>query len=192
MSEISRRQFIGSAAALAPAAALPLGATPPQSPRLDEETLTVLAETVLPGELGPAGIRRVVQGFQRWLAEYRPAAEVNHGYGTDRIEYTPAHPGPGWAAQLEALNLESKERHGNPFSWLTPEQRREVIRAQLARERLDRLPEPAEARHVAVGLLAYFYSTPEATDLCYRARVGAFACRPLAESTQRPLPLAGS
>lgn len=187
MAKIDRRQFLQSAAALVPAAATaPACACGAQSTRLDEETLTALGEAVLPGELGAQGIQRVCAGFQRWLAEYRPAAEVNHGYGTDRIEYTPAHPGPGWAAQLEALNLESKERQGNPFSWLTVEVRRELIRSQLARERLDRLPDPAEARHVAVGLLAYFYATPEASDLCYQAAIGAYGCRPLETAAEKP------
>lgn len=189
MADLSRRRFLQTAAALVPASAVPGRALGAQSPRLDEETLTALGETVLPSELGAQGIQRVCAGFQRWLAEYRPAAEVNHGYGTDRVDYTPAHPGPGWAAQLEALNLESKERQGNPLSWLPVEQRREVIRHQLARDRLDRLPAPAEARHVAVGLLAYFYATPEANDLCYQASIGPYGCRPLETVAEKPTAL---
>lgn len=194
MSRITRRSFIQSAAVLVPTAALPDAVradepAPQQWVPLDDAQLTALGEAVLPSELGPQGLQRVLAGFQSWLAEYRPVAEINHGYGTDRIDYTPAHPGPGWRAQLEALELEGKVRYGNPFTWLEPEQRREIIRSQLAREHLDRLPHPADARHVAVGLLAYFYSTPQATDLSYQAAIGRFGCRALERAPEKPAEL---
>jgi hypothetical protein len=51
------------------------------------------------------------------------------------------------------------------------------------------LPEIDRAPHIAVGLLAHFYSSAAAQDLCYRARIGKGTCRPLAESPRRPLPL---
>ncbi len=44
-------------------------------------------------------------------------------------------------------------------------------------------------RHVAVGLLAYFYATPAATDLAYRAKISRHTCRPLAYASRRPRPL---
>jgi hypothetical protein len=153
---------------------------------LDDATLRALGEAVLPEELEVERLQHVVTGFQSWLAGYRPAAEVTHGYGTGNLEYTPAHPGPGWAAQLEALDLEAKARFGAGFAALSRERRANMIRRELARERGDRLPDPVQARHVAVGLLAYWAQTPEATNLCHRARIDPYRCRPLAEQTEKP------
>lgn len=197
MSEVNRRTFLKTVATAATALpAVAVGACAPAGTgtgtSLDDGTLRALGEIVLPGELGADGIGRAVTGFQAWLAGYRPAAEVTHGYGTGNLDYTPAHPGPGWAAQLEALDLEAKERFGEAFAALSKDQRTEMIRRQLAREQVDRLPDPVQARHVAVGLLAYWAQTPEATNLCYQAKIDPLTCRPLGEQIQKPAALTGS
>jgi hypothetical protein len=153
---------------------------------LEGPTLEAVAEVTLPAELGPEGIRRVVLEFRQWLADYQPAAETNHGYGTADLEYTPAHPGPGWASQLEALDLEANQRHGMAFAHLDRERRTGMIRAAIGRDRSERLGDPSEARHVAVGLLSYFYARPEAANLCYQAAIDRFGCRPLSEVAQHP------
>jgi hypothetical protein len=38
-------------------------------------------------------------------------------------------------------------------------------------------------------MLAHFYESPEAADLCYEAQIGKNQCRPLAASLRKPLPL---
>lgn len=200
MSDLNRRHFLktagGAVVAGAAGAAVGTGACAApaarSAPELPGATLGALAEVVLPGELGAEGTARTVRDFQVWLAGYRPAAEVTHGYGTGEIDYTAAHPGPGWAAQIEALDLEAQQRFGSAFTALSKERRTGLIRSQLARERGDRLPDPADARHVALGLLAFWAQTPEATNLCYKARIDPNACRPLAEQAREPAPLAGS
>ena len=198
MSDVNRRAFVKAAvAAAASAAAGSSAACAPESATrnaaaLPHAMLLALAQVVLPQELGADGTARVVSGFEAWLAGYRPAAEVTHGYGTGDLEYTPANPGPGWAAQLQALELEAQARHGAPFASLGEEQRADMIRQQLARERGDRLPDPVQARHVAIGLLAWWAQTPEATNLCYRARIDPNTCRPLSVQGSRPASLAGS
>jgi len=188
MSALDRRRFLKTVATAVPAVAVgacaPAGTATGTS--LDEGTLRALGEAVLPGELGADGIGRAVADFRAWLAGYRPAAEVTHGYGTGSLDYTPAHPGPGWAAQLEALDLEAEERFGEAFAALRLDHRTEMIRRQLARERVDRLPDPVQARHVAVGLLAYWAQTPEATNLCYQAKIDPLTCRPLGEQAKKP------
>jgi len=191
MSALDRRRFIQSIATAVPASALVGCAGAVRSTAMESRTLDAVAEAILPSELGPGGMRRALAGFRQWLAEYRPAAEVNHGYGTGELGYTPAHPGPGWAAQLEALDLEAQQRYGAGFVELTAEQRREMLRGHLARERAASLPDPADARHVALGLLAHFYASPQAADLCYRASIGRFGCRPLTEVGRRPPSLEG-
>jgi hypothetical protein len=42
---------------------------------------------------------------------------------------------------------------------------------------------------VAVALLAHFYGTPAATDLCYNAQIGRQTCRPLSAQARKPLPM---
>lgn len=192
MAEINRRGFLGSVAAALPVAAashLALKRTKPGAPRLDDELVRALGHAVLPAELGSDGIDRVVAGFHIWLEEYEPGAELNHGYGTADIEFTPADPTASWQSQLNELEREAQQRFQLSFVRLDSEGRRGIVRRQISGDRLDRLPRPHRARHVAVGLLAYFYSTPEATDLCYQAAIGKHNCRPLARSPREPISL---
>jgi len=197
MSALDRRRFLKTAAGAAAAAVAAGGpaaacAPPPGTAALDDRTLFALGETVLPAQLGADGVQRAVGGFQAWLAGYQPAVETTHGYGTGNLDYTPAHPGPGWAAQLEALNLEADQRFGSAFAQLSEQRRTEMLRRLIARERVDRLPDPVQARHVAVGLLAYWAQAPEATNLCFQARIDPYTCRGLAEQSRKPAELAGS
>jgi hypothetical protein len=50
------------------------------------------------------------------------------------------------------------------------------------------MPAPADAHHVALGLLAWFYASPAAEDLCYRAAIGRGSCRSLADVERAPAP----
>lgn len=194
MSELSRRDFVGTVAAALPVLATPataaarVPARPADLARAD--ALDALADVVLPAELGEAGVRAAVAGFRIWLAAYEPVAEANHGYGTGEIEYLPADPAPGWNAQLDALDVEATKRYGGPFASLDPDRRRALVEARLAPVRGDRLPVPHEAPHVALGLLAWWCATPAANDLAYRARIGRESCRPLAQTVDEPAAIA--
>ena len=160
-------------------------------PRLapNASLLEALGDAVLPAELGPYGVTRAVNEFQQWMDGYRPGAEANHGYGTGRIDRVPADPRPQWRAQLAALDTEAR-RGGNSFAGLSRERRQAIVRTTLAGERGESLPSPLAARHVAVALLAHFYESSLATDLCYDAQIGRQQCRPLAAQTQHPVALA--
>jgi len=171
-----------TAAEAAPALQAPDG-------RPDPHLLLALGRAVLPSELGAAGIERVVAEFATWVSEYRLGAELDHGYGTSEIEYTPEHPGPRWAEQLKSLDAESRRRKGKPFVALSAEEQRELIGAQIGDSSADGFPPPARAQHVAVGLMAYFTASPQATDLCYQAEIGKDTCRDLAASSARPASL---
>ncbi len=201
MTDTDRRNFIKKSAAAAAAlgisgaeaaasqAPMPAREIPPA------ETLRAVGAAVLPaGDLGPDGIDQVVTDFEAWIDGFEPVAEMPHGYlnrGLANIRYGPPHPGPRWAAQVEALELEAAKRHQSAFSRLSIEDRRALIQGQLGRDELGRLPSPGQARHVAVGLMAYFYAGSEATDLCYRASIGRFKCRGLATLGREPQSLAG-
>ena len=184
MSELSRRGFVKGVAAALPVLAVP-ARVHAQTP-LDAALLQAVAEAVLPSELGADGIARATQAFQAWLAAYEPVAERSHGYGTAELDYLPPDPAPGWSAQLQALDLEAQRRHGGGFISMDVEARRVLLMRHMSSERGPRLPDPLEARHVAVGLLAWWCASPAAADLCHRASIGRQSCRPLSSVMERP------
>jgi hypothetical protein len=182
---VSRRQFVAWVSGAVPLVLVArradaLGARWLAS---DEATMRALAAAILPSELGATGVARVSAAFQRWIDDYRENVELVHGYGTSALRVTRASPRARWAAQLESLR-----RSG--FNEKPVAQRRDAVRAMLATERADRMPDVAGAAHVALGLLAFYYSRSEAADLCYRAQIGRDTCRPLSQASRKPLPLA--
>ena len=192
MSELDRRRFLGSLAAAVPAAKLAHLAThqqaPPAPQPLDDELLHALGAGVLPAELGNQGMERVVRDFQRWLDRYTPNAETNHGYGTGDIGYTPDDPAPRWSDQLARLDGDARQQFHAGFAELDVATKQRIVREHLTEDRLDRMPRPHLANHVAVGLLAYFYASADATDLCYERAIGKNSCRPLSRSADEPGP----
>ena len=197
---ISRRGFVKAATAALPVVVLP-GCAPQAEPTrtsqagntgdrlLDAATLRGVADVVLPSEPGPDATERVVVGFEAWIAAYRPAAELDHGYGSGEIRYTGPDPAPGWKAQLEAWDLEARQRHGAAFAELERPIRESFIRDQLRGER--NLSAPAQAHNVALGLLSWWTGSVAATDLCHGVAIGSQSCRPLSELGSVPRPLAG-
>jgi len=178
----TRRRFVLGVAALVP---LPFVARRLHGlavASLDPVRLRALAAAVLPAELGAGGLERTAQAFEQWLAGYRESAELLHGYGTGEIHVTGPSPALRWAAQLDAL--------GPSFASRTVSERQAEVRAAVGTGRFAGFPPIDRAPHLALGLLAFFYDSPEATDLCYRAAIGRNSCRPLATSARMPLPLA--
>lgn len=180
----TRRHFLLGLAALVPLPFVARRLHARAVAALDPARLRALGAAVLPSELGPTGVERTVAAFERWLAGYREGAELLHGYGTPDIRVSGPSPALRWAAQLEAL--------GQNFTTLDRAARQTAVRGALetAGSRFAALPPVDRAPHLAIGLLAFYYSSPEATDLCYQARIGPNRCRPLGESSRKPLPLA--
>jgi len=152
-------------------------------------TLAALGDAVLPSELGASGTGRAVSDFQRWMDGYRPGAEANHGYGTGKLEQVAPDPRAQWKSQLAALDAEARRGGGQSFAALSRERRQALVRTALAGERAESLPSPLAAKHVALALLAHFYDSPAATDLCYNAQIGRQQCRPLAAQQKAPVAL---
>lgn len=194
---ISRRGFVKAATAALPVVVLPgcapqgerTGSSQADARILDPTMLRAVADVVLPSEPGPDAIELAVAGFEAWVAGYRPAAELDHGYGSGDIRYTGPDPAPGWKAQLEAWDLEARQRHGVAFAVLERSVRESYIRDQLRGER--NLPAPAQAHNVALGLLSWWTESTAATDLCHGAAIGSQTCRPLSEVGAVPRPLTG-
>lgn len=201
MSEQDRRAFLKTAAAV-PGAAIAgsLGlqgcapgdvaaATTRPQVTLPEAPLRALADVALPtAELGEEGTTEAVRAFRDWVEGFEPAAELDHPYLTDELRYGPPHPGPRWTAQLEAMDLESNRRSGRSLAEISTDERREVLRRALRGGNTNLPGSPAQAEHVVVGLLAWFYGTPLATDLCYGAEVGRHRCRGIRSLPEEPSP----
>lgn len=195
----SRRRFLKSSGAVVAAVAAPAGVaaaakqeTQALSLSLELPVLQAFAEAVLPEEIGPDGVRDTLRDFVTWMNGFEPVAELPHPYlSSVEVQYGPAHPAPRWASQLQALDLLATKEHGVGLAGLPLKTRRDLIAADLERHGAEeRFPTPAEAGHVAAGLLARFYSRPKATDLAYGVRINAQACRDLASGADMPAPLA--
>ena len=210
MTKNTRRKFIKQSATLITGLTLS-GCdslkTSPSQVTLDPEILGALGEAVLPkSALGPAGVFRVVSDFQKWLRGFKPAAELDHPYlKSHEIPYGPPDPRLRWASQLEALEIKAHKQHGASFWKLVQEEKLNLVRREIQENPLDSListpvgtptsgrrnsfPTASRAGYVAVGLLAYFYSTSEANDLCYLAGIGEHTCRGFGTATVKPVSL---
>lgn len=163
------------------AAVAPARATPPEP-----DTLVALAAAVLPASLGGERIDAVVAGFRSWQRGYSPGADRGHGYGHTRLVEAPQSPAAGYARQLDALEAVARTKGAARFSSLGAADQHAVLDAALKAAQVERLPERPDGRHVAADLLAYFFRSSEANDLCYRAQIGRDTCRGLADSPETP------
>ena len=192
MPSLSRRTFLTAIAAALPAEAFirlahaaAVDDLAGLSPRMQ-----ALGQAVLPAELGSKRVVAIVDQFQRWIAGYREHAELVHGYGTSKLEWTGPTPATRWATQLDELDRAAVRDHGRPFAALPIAQRQELVRVALNFFKEERIPPVGRCPHVALALLAHFYASDAATDLCYDAKILRENCRPLAMSSRKPLPLA--
>jgi hypothetical protein len=191
MTESDRRTFLKQSATAVAALAVTRCLPGEAGRALDDSTLHAVAEAVLPSELGPDRTSRVVAEFGRWLSEFEPEAELDHGYISSEITYAPPDPTPLWADQLGALERAAQGEHGAPFSELEVSARQAILRQRIAGEQPATLGPAIQADHVAVAVMAFFYATPEAVDVCYRAGIGERTCRPLDAATEAPAPEQG-
>ena len=155
---------------------------------LDPVRLRSLADAVLPESLTEEEREAAVVAFEVWLGGFQPVAELRHPYGGDVVPYGPPDPEPGWSAQLDALDLAARARHGASFVELDRSERRGVLDEHVADEGQG-FPAPARARHVAVGLMAHYFGSPVANDRCYGRRIDQAACRSTDGVSQVPPPL---
>ena len=193
MASLPRRRFVLQAAGLLPLPFLARRLHATAVADLDARQLRALAEALLPSELGAAGVERAVSGFERWLAGYREGVELVHGYGTGELRYTGPSPALRWSNQLRALAAAAQQQHNTSFDLLSVAQRQALVQSALESGGASQRPAltaVSRAPHLAIGLLSYFFETPEAADLCYGVKIGANSCRPLAQSPRPPLPLA--
>jgi hypothetical protein len=184
---MNRRSVLTRLALGLPAARLAARHTAPGATGLgpQQTSLLALAEAVLPGELGSAGVAQVSERFMAWVRAWREGAEADHGYGHTALRHTGPSPVARYREELAALEAAARHRGGG-LAELPLERRRSLVEDALrdARE----LPQRPGAHHVALDLMAFFFRSVEANDLCYRARIGRDTCRGLPDSGEPPAP----
>jgi hypothetical protein len=177
-------QLLGGAAAWAGFPAPPF-AQPVALGTTDEIRLRALAEVVLPRELSDAARAQVVDGFLRWIRNYREGAEMDHGYGFTRLRRTPTSPAARYPAQLAALDRAAQAK-GSSFESIDAGGRRAVVSASIDAAKIERLPVHPTGEHIATDLMGFYFHGEAANDLAYRAAIRRDSCRGLPGSESTP------
>lgn len=144
--------------------------------------LLAVAGATLPAEIGAAGQRAAVDQFLRWVADYQPGAERDHGYGVTGLRSMPPSPAANYTAQLNDLDRAA----GGSLATASPADRQRVVSAAIAAANVRDLPARPNGAHVATDLMSLYFNSPAANDLAYRRAIGRDACRSLAGSDARP------
>jgi len=137
-----------------------------------------LAAIVLPESLGRKATDAIAGRFAKWVREYKSGAELEPGYGNPRLRFQLSSPAPVYLTQLESL--------GRAFGGVAPKARRPLVEAALAEAKVAELPPVPDGKHVASGLMSFYFFSSAANDLCYRAAVRKYECRGLGGSENPP------
>jgi hypothetical protein len=150
--------------------------------------LQSIAPTVLPSSLGASQAKAIADKFVAWTRGYREGVALAHGYGHPRLQKSGASPVPGYVSQLAALESEVRRR-GTLWPALDRETQRAILEAAFAKAGVRTLPPRPLGQHVVADLMAFYFRSSEANDLCYNALINREMCRPIAITTRKPDPL---
>ena len=148
-----------------------------------------VAATVLPSALGRAGQDEAVDAFLRWARNYKEGVPLSHGYGHPRLARSGPSPAGGYPGQIEALRQAAQSRGGR-FGALPLETRRALLDDAFRAAGVRNLPGRPDGTHVVADLMAHYFRSSAASDLCYNARIGRHTYRAIQVTTFRPRPLA--
>ncbi len=149
-----------------------------------------VASTVLPSVLGAKGQDEAVDNFLRWLRDYREGVPLSHGYGEPRLVRTGPSPASGYGTQIAALQMAATERGGR-FGALPLPARRAILDEAFAQAGIQSLPSRPDGQHIIADLMAHYFRSSAANDLCYNVRIGRHTFRAIRVTTVRPVPLNG-
>jgi len=130
-----------------------------------------VATLVLPSTANPD---QIADRFVRYVREYRPGADTEHGYGFTRVRPKPPSPVQDYMRQLAALPT--------PLT-------KEAVSAALEQSQIKDLPRIPDGKSVIADLMSFYFRSAEANDLCYRAAIQRDTCRGLEGSSRKPQPL---
>ena len=181
-------QWIASCAAVLPFQRVRLLAQPRELTPDAIATLHEIAPTVRPASLGAGRVRGTVDRFVQWTRGYREGVATTHGYGHPRLQKTGASPVPGYVSQLAALDADARAKGGR-WSSLDLETRRALLDAALTKASVRTLPPRPIGQHVVADLMAFYFRSSEANDVCYSAMIQREVCRPIAVTIRKPEPL---
>jgi hypothetical protein len=133
-----------------------------------------LAYIVLPSSLGIKGCDEIAERFIRYVKEYRPGADTDHGYGVTHVRPKPPSPVQTYLQQLHTFP--------SPLT-------RAAVEQALAEAKIQELPRTPDGKNVIADLMSFYFRSSDANDLCYRAAVGRDKCRGLSGSENPPTPL---
>ena len=154
-------------------------------PGARRETLTQVAETVLPSALGRTGTEAAIEQFVQWVREYRAGAAQSPGYGAPRVRFKAPSPAPRYQAQLEELAT-------GPFARADLAGRRRILAQAFADAGVEDLAGVPNGLHVAADLMSLYFTSPAAHDQAYQAAIGKDTCRTIENSGRMPAPLTGA
>jgi hypothetical protein len=153
-------------------------------------TLRDVAATVLPSSIGSKGQQDAVDDFLRWISDYKEGVALSHGYGEPRLVKSGPSPAPAYTRQLIALQQAAQARGGR-FGALSIDTRRALLDEAFKAADVRNLPGRPDGKHVVADLMAHYFRSSEANDLCYNARIGRHTYRAIRVTTARPAPLKG-
>ena len=130
-----------------------------------------VAATVLPSAIGAKGQDQAVDNFLLWIRDYQEGVPLSHGYGDPRLVRSGPSPAPGYAKQIAALQQAARERGGR-FGMLPLETRRAILDEAFKAADVRNLPGRPDGKHVVADLMAHYFRSSAANDLCYNARIG--------------------
>ncbi|HEX6164341.1 MAG TPA: hypothetical protein VFZ31_13305 [Vicinamibacterales bacterium] len=188
---MKRRQALKTLATAA--AAVPLARVELRADELPADQVAVLrdvATTVLPSVIGEKGRQDAVDNFLRWMRDYKEGVALSHGYGEPRLVKSGPSPVPGYSKQIIALQQAAQSRGGR-FGALPAAVRRELLDAAFTAADVRNLPGRPDGKHVVADLMAHYFRSSAANDLCYNARIGRNTYRAIRVTTTRPQPLNG-
>jgi hypothetical protein len=174
-------QFLAAAAGAVPFRPWQAWAQTVTFPGNQASTLEALAFTTLPASIGREGAMAEAKRFEKWVQDYRPGADTDHGYGHTRVVPLPPSPAPLYLEQLESLRPELTSGD--------PERARTAVIASLEKAGVKDLSPYGRSRHVAADLMSYYFLSDGANDLCYGAAIQRHECRGLKNSQLAPPPL---
>jgi len=182
-------QWLGGVVGAVPLRTMRVFAQPRDLTDESVATLYEIAATVLPASLGATRVRATADKFVGWTRGYREGVALSHGYGHPRLQRSGASPVPIYIAQLVALAAEASAR-GARWPALDLDTRRRLLDAALTKANVRGLPARPTGQHVVSDLMAFYFRSSEANDVCYNAMINREVCRPIAITTKRPRPLA--
>jgi hypothetical protein len=149
-----------------------------------------VAATVLPASIGRSGQDAAVDAFLAWIRDYKEGVALSHGYGEPRLVKSGPTPAPGYATQIAALQQAAQVRGGR-FGALPLDVRRQLLDAAFTAAAVRNLPGRPDGKHVVADLMAHYFRSSGANDLCYNSRIGRNTYRAIRVTTVRPQPISG-